>query len=970
MKCRLLLFIFFCTCSLASIAQTDYTLVMDRVREEQLSSAGSITTLNSNVAATLATLKTNGSWPDIIYSNVSNYQAATHINRVKTFALGYMHPSSAYYHNDTLFDAITRSLDYWDTRDPISSNWFHNEISNPQRIGEILITLETAPLSLPSTLRSNLISQMNRGNPANQTGANKLDVATHFIYRACLTANATLMNTGVTQAFQPIVITTGEGIQPDMTFQQHGPQLYMSGYGQGFLAGEVKVATYLRGTTWALSSTKLTLLSNFVRNGFLKVLRGRYIDFSVSGRSISKVNHLSQPNTGTITKMKALDTTHAAEYDAAIARHGGSQPPSYMITPLHRHYWHSDYTVHHRPGYFFGLRNVSTRTAKSENGNKENLKGYYLSEGATSIQVNGPEYYNIFPVWDWARIPGTTVPVITTFPLRAEWGDDIDNRGKASYSGGVSDSVYGAIALAFNDYNTQARKSWFFFDNEVVCLGGNIKSTASQAINTTVNQCLLNGNVTVFEGGSQSTLATGSYTYNNTLKWASHDGVGYYFPSGGNIRLTNQAQSGTWNSINNNGGSTATQTMNVFKLWFDHGTAPTNDSYAYYVVPGQDMATYDTSQVRIQYNTSGIQAVRHVGLNVWQMMFYTAGTFTKDSVTITVDRACAIMLKGVGTTNVTMHIASPSQSSTAVKVYLDLPNIPQTRLLNCTMPSGNSAGSSVVYNVNLSTPIHGTSGSIPAIADSYVRDGATYENANFGTVTSLMVKKDGVGYTRETFFKFNVSSLPSNTQQVKLRLRVNYANTDITTVPWIAQYVSDDSWTETGITWNNMPAVTSNLDTIQALAAGNYAEWDVTDIAIAQQSADGILTLKVVSNGTGALTDANFSSRETTETDRRPSLVYTSSPPLQLRMQSAISKETIYQGTKVFPVPAGNFVRVQTDRVYNKAELRDVSGRVVKLEILDGSQQFEINLQQLPAGLYFLQLSGPERNETRKVVKK
>jgi len=62
-------------------------------------------------------------------------------------------------------------------------------------------------------------------------------------------------------------------------------------------------------------------------------------------------------------------------------------------------------------------------------------------------------------------------------------------------------------------------------------------------------------------------------------------------------------------------------------------------------------------------------------------------------------------------------------------------------------------------------------------------------------------------------------------------------------------------------------------------------------------------------------------------------------------------------------------VRVQTDRVYNKAELRDISGRTVKQEVLDGSPQFRIDLQQLPTGLYFLQLSGPNGNETRKVVK-
>lgn len=966
MKRSLLLLTLCCTAFLDSLAQTDYTLVMDRVRAQLLASAGNLTTLDNNVTSTLATLQTNGSWPDVNYAYSSTtYTADTHINRVKSFALAYTHTGSSYYHDSTLFDAIARSLQYWNTSDPQSWNWYHNQISNPQRLGEILILLYIAPDTLTTALRDDLLAQMNRGNPAAQTGANKMDVAAHFIYRACLTANATLMSDNVAQMFQPITLTTSEGIQPDLSYQQHGTQLYVFGYGSVLVDGEIKFATYLDGTPWELSGAKLALFSDFVRNGYTKVMRAKYIDFSVNGRSISRANNISQGGVASqLTKLKALDPSNLAEYNNIIARVNGSQPPSYMVTPSHTHFWHSDYTIHHRPGYFFGLRAVSPRTSKSENGNGENLKGYYLSEGATNIAVSGSEYYNIFPVWDWARIPGTTVPYITTFPLRASWGG---NHGTATFCGGVADSLYGATAMAFNDYSTQARKAWFFFDDEVVCLGADIKSTAAQAINTTVNQCLLSGNVTVFAGGSQSTLSTGSHSYSGNLKWVSHNGIGYYFPAGGNLHLNNQSQSGTWKSINN-GGSTTTQNMNVFKLWFDHGTAPTGGSYAYYVLPGQNMAAWDTTQIRIQSNTADVQAVRHMGLNIRQLVFYKAGTFTMDSVTVTVDRACVLMLKNTDSTSVTVSVADPAQSSSPVNVYLDLPNIPQTRHLEASMPSGTAAGSTVTYTVNSSTPVYDPPTAIPATADAYVRNGTSYAGVNYGSATSLVIKKDGVGYSRETFFKFDVSALPAGTDNVKLRLYVNYANTGVASVPWIAQFVSNDSWTETGINWNNMPAATSNIDTVQGMAAGNYAEWDVTAVALAEKSGDGMLSLKVVSNGTGSTTDASFSSKETGNTALRPVLEYTTGSLLRKMPPAAVETPAITH-TKVFPVPAGNFLRVQTDRVYNKAELRDVSGRVVKLLTLEGRQQFEIDVQQLPPGVYMLQLSGPKGKELRKIVK-
>ncbi|MRG45804.1 DNRLRE domain-containing protein [Chitinophaga sp. SYP-B3965] len=962
MKKALLILSLCLSCWTKLQAQTEYTIIMDRVRAEVLSTASNVTTLDNGVTSTLATLQSNGSWPDISYAYSSTtYTADQHIIRVKNFVIAYSKSNSSYYHDTTLFNAIVSSLTYWDTADPQSWNWYHNQISNPQYLGEILIMLEIAPEFIGTTLRNNLLSQMNRGVPANQTGANKLDVATHFIYRGCLTANASVTQTGVTEAFYPILLTTGEGIQHDLSYQQHGPQLYMFGYGSVFVNGEAKVAHYLRGTSYALSGTKLALFSNFVRNGYLKVMRGKYIDYSVNGRSISRSNNLSQGGTGSFNKLKDLDTAHIAEYNEIIARLSGTQPPSYMIDPSHTQFWRSDYTIHHRPGYFFGLRNASTRTSKSENGNGENLKGYYLSEGATNITVSGTEYHNIFPVWDWARIPGTTVPVITTFPLRTPWGAD---HGTATFSGGMSDSLYGATALAFNDYSTQARKAWFFFDKEVVCLGANINSTAAQAINTTVEQSLLNGTVTVNSNGTTTTVPAGSYTYNNNLKWITHNGISYYFPSGGNMQLTTQAQTGTWKSINN-GGSTTSVSMNVFKLWFNHGVAPTGGAYAYYVIPGQSMPAYDTTQVRVLNNNGDVQAVRHVGLNVWQLVFYKAGTFSKDSVTVTVDRACVIMLKNVGTANVSLSIADPAQSADPINVYINTPGIANTRQLICNLPSGSSAGSSVRYNVSASTPVYTPAPTIPAIADAYVRNGTSYAGVNYGTVNSLVIKKDGVGYARETFFKFNVANIPVSTDRVKLRLYVNYANTGIAAVTWTAQYVSTDSWTETGINWNNMPVTNSNLDTITAKAAGNYVEFDVSAIALSQQSADGVLSLKVISNVTGQTSDASFSSRESGDTNLRPVLLCSTDSGLFSKMPDTESETT---GVKIYPNPAAAFIRIEASG-YRRAELRNVSGQLLRQEDISGRQQFDFSLKGISPGMYLLHLQGQNGVIVKKVIK-
>ncbi len=65
----------------------------------------------------MATLQSNGSWPDVNYAySATTYTADVHINRVKTFALAYTKSASSYYKSATLFTAIVNSLTYWNHR--------------------------------------------------------------------------------------------------------------------------------------------------------------------------------------------------------------------------------------------------------------------------------------------------------------------------------------------------------------------------------------------------------------------------------------------------------------------------------------------------------------------------------------------------------------------------------------------------------------------------------------------------------------------------------------------------------------------------------------------------------------------------------------------------------------------------------------------------------------------------------------
>ena len=50
----------------------------------------------------------------------------------------------------------------------------------------------------------------------------------------------------------------------------------------------------------------------------------------------------------------------------------------------------------------------SSRVIGTELVNEDNLKGYYMGDGATFFYRRGVEYLDVFPFWDWRKVPGVT----------------------------------------------------------------------------------------------------------------------------------------------------------------------------------------------------------------------------------------------------------------------------------------------------------------------------------------------------------------------------------------------------------------------------------------------------------------------------------------------------------------------------------------------------------------------------------
>lgn len=543
------------------------------------------------------------------------------------------------------------------------------------------------------------------GDPAKWTGANRTDIALHWIYRSCLTQNEADLKTAIDNVFNPVVYTTEEGFQHDNSYFQHGEQLYIGGYGDEILKGVTQVASYALGTQYQLDKEKVELLSKFMRETYYRTVRGQNMSFDVVGRSVSRPGLLNKRTTTTYAqRMIDIDPAHADEYKAIIARLNRKQPADYQVTASHTHYFRGDYSLHVRPQYNFDVRLASTRTKKCEYGNKENLKTYFMSDGCTNITQTGDEYFNIFPVWNWCHIPGTTAPQLEKVPMDPKaWGV----LGTSTYAGGVSDSIYGATAYAYMDtnpeVNTGAKKSWYFFDNEVVCLGAGIQSTSTYPVHTTVNQCFLKSGILVDKGDKEETLANGSHTL-QAPQWVLHDKIGYFFPQKEEVFLTAQTQSGRWYDINTSK-SKKEEKMDVFTLGINHGVGPKDGSYAYIVVPGktsaQEMKAYQKKNaIEILSNNPKIQAVRNTKLNVWMVTFFEAGTFTHKELNVSVDKPCILMIKDITSKSANLHIADPGQTQSPIQIELKIGKKKQTLTADFTQ-TGIYAGATKQYTVKL-----------------------------------------------------------------------------------------------------------------------------------------------------------------------------------------------------------------------------------------------------------------------------
>ena len=158
--------------------------------------------------------------------------------------------------------------------------------------------------------------------------------------------------------------------------------------------------------------------------------------------------------------------------------------------------------------------------------------------------------------------------------------------------------------------------------------------------------------------------------------------------------------------------------------------------------------------------------------------------------------------------------------------------------------AGNPSGTSDPFNVTTEAPP--TSFIFNPVSDSYVDE--ANPDVNFGSSTAIRMD---VSPEQNAYVRFNVSTVFGTVTSATLRV---YANSGSTVGADLSQ-VTDNSWDESTITFNNAPVIGGTVGSSGPFSASQYIEWNVTTLV----SGDGTYTFALTTPHTTAI---SFSSRE------------------------------------------------------------------------------------------------------------
>lgn len=529
------------------------------------------------------------------------------------------------------------------------------------------------------------------------------------------------------------------GFYADGSYLDHSHVPYLGSYGIEFLKGGVGLPPLLAKTPWDYPREVQENLEFYLKEGFLNGMYNGLMLDGLKGRSVSRPGSSNRASGREamalmIQLMNSVSSDVEAELKSALKAWieidpgfldslTGAENMSVKekaveimnddsvaggVQPVHKNFSLMDRSIHRTEDFQLALSMYSERIQNTEIMNHENRYGWHQGSGMTYLYNSDILQYtdNFWNTVNPLRLAGTTVVsknIGTGQPDSSGFAQGGDFRSKESWVGGSvignnginGMSMTGEVRVKEGEgspsvpYSPEfaAKKSWFMFGGQIVCLGAGITNSGesypvesmieNRRLGTKADNVLtVNGEIEELpvQEADLEDIVSGSIDVSGTripnVSWAHLEGnvegsdIGYYFPEGDQtVSVRKGKNAGDWSLIGTSEGA-ASETY--LEMWFDHGKNPKNDTYEYVLLPGlsaEETESYSLKpEVTVLANSPLVQAAatadgRLTGANFWTDKPAKAGT-------LTVNKAASVMTEESDDGVLTVAVSDPTMKNT------------------------------------------------------------------------------------------------------------------------------------------------------------------------------------------------------------------------------------------------------------------------------------------------------------------
>ena len=495
--------------------------------------------------------------------------------------------------------------------------------------------------------------------------------------------------------FFSYTVGTNDGLKLDGTGFHHNVAYnnYMYSY-----TTAANILIYLSGTSFQVEQDNYKVFRNAFYTQFIQANDAGVQALATAGRNPqSRTRPISQSGLktlaiagGNILGLSTADPLLAGLYNRMYGVDAAFNYTTVApITEGFLQFNHANAGVFRKNNWLVFNKGFSNNLWGAELYTNQNRYGRYQSYGAQEViyagdKLTGNGYDD--KTWDWNFNPGTTVIRLPWDKLHGEWSR-LDEQQQKRFVGTLSlknknsellnnnHGSYGMFAMDFQEDINQGfgtnytsgvknhnstftfKKSSFYFDDIIVCLGSGITNndTSNETL-TTLFQRLDNKGVGVNVNGTIQS-STGLVTYTGaTNKWLlSNYNTGFYLVStNDNLVVKKEVQQTpnqdqTWPVTLN---TTTNPLATYYTGYINHGTNPSNKNYEYILKPNSNATEMQSLNTDIQnankpykvlQQSAAAHIVQHIAKKIWGYAFFNpAANLTYDYVA-GVNASCLVM---------------------------------------------------------------------------------------------------------------------------------------------------------------------------------------------------------------------------------------------------------------------------------------------------------------------------------------